>query len=776
MGQAFIGDVFILSQLAVRVGRAFAACPAGTPEDFAEVDNQIKALTIQLDALADALEVDAIAVTSAKDKTRAEIARVLQSCRQTLLDLDCFLAQQHEVGRSAPTSEGADESTERSWKEALVDNWKPARWARDGGSVKTLRNMLQIHTRSVSMTMHAVKSKSVLQLDSTVAGLATQVDEVQVLAKDLKNTKLYETKALPALPAGALPLPPSVLNASPDRRPKPRAKRTKREWTAVQQASNRPGSFEGRAPSSPQPQEHALHDALSSQPAPLVSDPSGQPTSSVSTSGPTTSRPLDGVKLGGLSGTDALDAISPSTDDAEGLVPKGLRVRKPQPQPKPQPPQQQQQQQQPRSRNPSTSTFSSGLGSATTEPDATIKRKLSLASFRRGRSSTANDCDGLRSSSDSVLARPLLSLHRLVRPTASDPSQPKPEHDADRSPIHARLAGRWGREQLPRRRDSTKPAAERCRRRPVYALASMEQQTAFERGLWHDAAPLCEVSCKRVEYAEWDSKAKDYRLRTVAARCQVCLVQRAEELPDGGTRNTTSIWALSDDRQVRLQQKLHDPEAILPHTVWGTTNKVSLPVKCELLFHDTDFGASPLGKVETSWVNYVLEDAAASSMFQTALTGKTLLLTAKTHVTSGFFKDVAGHDTLEAQLCGLENLRLWQDPETKAVQAMVRYTADFKDNYLTFYLNSTRQPIHMQAESHRAVRLGGLTVPLEPTAESLLTRRAQSATALARPTRHRCFLPERTSIRAVQIVFSSELDKALFSTALEEAQMFCFDG
>ena len=157
MGQAFIGDVFILSQLAVRVGRAFAACPAGTPEDFAEVDNQIKALTIQLDALADALEVDAIAVTSAKDKTRAEIARVLQSCRQTLLDLDCFLAQQHEVGRSAPTSEGADESTERSWKEALVDNWKPARWARDGGSVKTLRNMLQIHTRSVSMTMHAVK-------------------------------------------------------------------------------------------------------------------------------------------------------------------------------------------------------------------------------------------------------------------------------------------------------------------------------------------------------------------------------------------------------------------------------------------------------------------------------------------------------------------------------------------------------------------------------------------------------------------------------------------
>ena len=80
--------------------------------------------------------------------------------------------------------------------------------------------------------------------------------------------------------------------------------------------------------------------------------------------------------------------------------------------------------------------------------------------------------------------------------------------------------------------------------------------------------------------------------------------------------------------------------------------------------------------------------STASSMFQTALTGKTLLLTAKTHVTSGFFKDVTGHDTLEAQLCGLENLRLWQDPETKAVQATVRYTADFKDNYLTFYRTS----------------------------------------------------------------------------------------
>ena len=220
-------------------------------------------------------------------------------------------------------------------------------------------------------------------------------------------------------------------------------------------------------------------------------------------------------------------------------------------------------------------------------------------------------------------------------------------------------------------------------------------------------------------------------------------------------------------------------------------------------------------------------------MLQTALAGKTLLLSVKAHVTSGFFKDVTGHDTLEAQLCGLENIRLWQDPETKAVQAMVRYTTEFKDKYLTFYrtfahlvrfvatarfaapsdrhcihiyrtasvtqhaphrptntpiwsthqltlpftpVNSTRQPIYMQAESHRAVRLGGLTVPLEPTTESLLTRRAQSATALVRPTRHRYFLPERTTIRAVQIVFSSELDKALFSTALEEAQMFCFDG
>ena len=322
-------------------------------------------------------------------------------------------------------------------------------------------------------------SKSVLQLDSTVAELATQVDEVQILAKDLKNTKLYETRALPALPADALPLRPPALNADPERRPKPRRKRPKRKRTAVHQADSCPGSSEGTAPSPQQSQGHASHDTLPFQPALLVPDPDWRPTLNVCMSEPATSRPVHGVEPGRVSGTYALDAISPPANDAEGLVPKALSVRKPE--------------QQPRPRKHSTSTFTSGPGSATMEPDATIKRKLSLAGFRRGRSRTGNDCDGLRSRSDSVLARPLLSLHRLVRPAASNLSRPKPEDGADRSPTHARLAGRWGREQLPQRRDGPRPAAERCRRRPAYAVASMEQQTAFERGLWHDAVPLCEV-------------------------------------------------------------------------------------------------------------------------------------------------------------------------------------------------------------------------------------------------------------------------------------------
>ena len=65
------------------------------------------------------------------------------------------------------------------------------------------------------------------------------------------------------------------------------------------------------------------------------------------------------------------------------------------------------------------------------------------------------------------------------------------------------------------------------------------------------------------------------------------------------------------------------------------------------------------------------------------------------------------------QMCGLENLRIWEDNDTGAVIALIHFSASFRTGYLAFYINSAANPIKVKDDGTRDVKIKGLRVPID---------------------------------------------------------------
>ena len=90
--------------------------------------------------------------------------------------------------------------------------------------------------------------------------------------------------------------------------------------------------------------------------------------------------------------------------------------------------------------------------------------------------------------------------------------------------------------------------------------------------------------------------------------------------------------------------------------------------------------------------------------------GKTLILTLKTKRTLRVHDGLTSAFAFQEQLCGLENIRLWQD-DNGDVLAMIHYSPHFRDGYLTFHVGySSRKRIHFKDDGERYVRIKGLEV------------------------------------------------------------------
>ncbi len=147
----------MISQIAWKVARAFTAGRSGAPKEFAEVENELQSLTTSLDQLAEALEEDAGLLAAANDKTKAGVSKVLICCRQTLQDLDSFVLRYQIIRKPDPGANPVEQASERGWKTMLLRNWRTIWWTTEGGSIQTLREILQMHVSSITLTMQALQ-------------------------------------------------------------------------------------------------------------------------------------------------------------------------------------------------------------------------------------------------------------------------------------------------------------------------------------------------------------------------------------------------------------------------------------------------------------------------------------------------------------------------------------------------------------------------------------------------------------------------------------------
>ena len=155
-----------------------------------------------------------------------------------------------------------------------------------------------------------------------------------------------------------------------------------------------------------------------------------------------------------------------------------------------------------------------------------------------------------------------------------------------------------------------------------------------------------------------------------------------------------------------------------------------------------------------------------ASSFQSALIGKTLLLSVQTKRTMRIHEGITGTFAFAEQLCGLENLRLFQDPHSGAVLAMLHYSAQFHDGYLAFYLNSTRSPLRIRDEDERTIRVKGLNVAVDDKAS--ITRRETTTDMAIAPKSPK--LKGDRIIKSVKIEFSTTADKQKFKNMFREIQ------
>lgn len=125
----------------------------------------------------------------------------------------------------------------------------------------------------------------------------------------------------------------------------------------------------------------------------------------------------------------------------------------------------------------------------------------------------------------------------------------------------------------------------------------------------------------------------DVEMGDAMGACRILVVRKRDLRPGGSIRLVTSIWSLSDDGLVRMQQKrkyfptryldielwlkvafvVADGVEVIPHASYFVPEKISLPLVTELKFHDKVYGSKPIKVEKTSWCNYVFEDVKSES-------------------------------------------------------------------------------------------------------------------------------------------------------------------
>ncbi|XPS99103.1 hypothetical protein M3J09_008285 [Ascochyta lentis] len=376
---------------------------------------------------------------------------------------------------------------------------------------------------------------------------------------------------------------------------------------------------------------------------------------------------------------------------------------------------------------------SSVSGYTVTTPPTPPRKRVSEFSF--GGSSARDSTSSYASSISSGPSRNSLnSRHALVAvsespplpktPELGEPMQAKTNSSSLLPPPALRPSSTHSAQTADRKQSSSTLSPFPARKDSITKLhrssTTASQKSTFEKEAFRNSAVLCDVRGRIVEYAQLTvpdpncpSDFADIEMVEACDSCRITVVRK--RITDPVTKNVrvvTSIWALSDDNNVRVELKMEDDEMYIPYSSYFSPAKVSMTVPCELKFHDVRYGNRLVKAARTSWVNYVFEDAQAAALFQNEIMGRTLLATFRTAKTMRIHEGALASFAYAEQMCALENLRVWEDTDTGAIIGLIHFSASFRAGYLAFYLNSSTHPVKVQDVSGKEVKVKGLRVPI----------------------------------------------------------------
>jgi hypothetical protein len=157
----------------------------------------------------------------------------------------------------------------------------------------------------------------------------------------------------------------------------------------------------------------------------------------------------------------------------------------------------------------------------------------------------------------------------------------------------------------------------------------------------------------------------------------------------------------------------------------------------------------------------------AADLFQNELMGRTLLATFRTEKTMRIHEGISKSFSYAEQMCGLENLRVWEDNDTGAIIALIHFSADFRNGYLAFYLNSSVNPIKVKDDGNREVKIKGLRVPVDRGDRAM---RKDSAVAGSVKDKGKGKDDAKNVISGAKIEFASDMEKKEFMAMVKEMQ------
>lgn len=677
-----VGDILMLSQTAWKIGRAFTQGRKGAHHEFVEVESEAQGLSEALKLVAETLHSDGSILSQADESTQDAITTILESASRTLSDLESFV-ERYTVIKRRPTNGGLGFSVDRQFSDVVIANYKTLQWTTEGGNISALRDMLQMHTNTISLTMQALQSRSLARLEKTVMPMAENVASIHNRVNgdlankidDLHRIIMTVANSTPSLQArdthGRLDSTASDSTVST------------LETREGASATNRPRMLEAPPPrvssqSFPlrQIDRHSSHDSAASEQTAVHVRPSREDSAYYSMGRLPSERANKQMEWGFEAGSppSARSSVGGNFDASTGTTMLG-----------------------------SPASFSQSSEASSSRRESTIARRESTTLpnlFLRGEYDDTRAGSNDRESDGRVDDSPVSPMNRRGNSGARINKQPLPPpalpHSSS-SPEFGPATPRTLLTSMERRDSSAKsikrpPTASGMRNRE--SRASSTGAPSFEKLLFRNAAILCDIKCTLVEFAQHNPDEPDPRFDTemvpVCKESRVCVIRKRENREHSGTKMATSIWTISDDGEVRCQQKLPDYGDTVPYCSYFQPEKVSLPPsEGEMTFRLHGESLGDIDKeIKTNWVNFIFETEDQANQFQSALFGRTLLGSFRTTKTTVIHDGLKGAFAFEEQFANIEVLRLWEEDGLAVsgaqggVLALLHISSNFGSGYV----------------------------------------------------------------------------------------------